>query len=593
MANAKKSESGEYGKNEPKVGIVNDCDVDYDEDEIDDDVIGLMKKLKSSQSFSPQNSEGSITVLRNDEADFDASVDTKSFQGGSMRIRTYNMVKLSLPKRPGNENISPCNKPPTPMKSSSMRLATNQSLTTITPQQEVFGLSSILARILEFDGSLAAYHKNYDLIEGYMNPYRRRRNQIPFKHRPGTNQLAFVNRKFHSLIIGPEGMKEWKKQARQEIQASKRIARKIMANSSNRFKNENPSPLAKIFAIVIRNDAIEFEYLLSKHVTSVQQGTSITIFNGNDIFGMALKEYVNGEYMDDDVDNVVTEGDARRMGLPRGHPFLKLVNCWQAREFYCTTLLVELAYNAIVYGAHDVLSVLSSKHNTLFSTVFGRKGGQTLLGAIVAHACSQPSCLEEVSQGIRTLMAKQRYGQEELHANQKGSHGNSLHLAAAKGDRDLVDALLEIGFDPTQRCDERAFSESKGERSEKLWYPEDWARNRGHKHIVKLLSRRRKQIQQQRRQMHRVLSETTAEGFLGNDENTADYQTLDYETVTANDTLTADYGSCSCDYDNSDYDSEYDTFEEGPTFEDKTSYADDESTEYDSIRHGRGIRHAD
>ena len=628
----------------------NDANNDYDYNEESDRFgasVMRTNKLKPSLSFASQASEdesvGSTTVLRSESFYLDARSHHTAgdITFNHMNVKTFRMLPLSPTKRPRNEYLSP-NKPPTPMKSNTtMRSLSPPSRSMSSPlsQQsrndndndndndngsqilsqspsrcdnryrntsrfldenslrmeavkEVFDTSSILARILEFDGSLAAYHKNYDLIEGYKNPHRRRRNQGRFQRRSGTNQLAFVNKNFHSMIIGPEGLEEWKKQARVENDTWKRMARQIMSSRTG-----NPcSPLAKIFAIVIRNDAIEFEYLLSKHVSSIQQGNSSLNSNdtGSDIFGMALKEYVKGG--DDNFETGRRGGDVRSMGLPHGHPFLKSLKCWQAKEFYYTTLLAELAYNAVICGAHDVLRVLSSRHNTLYSTAFGSTGGQNLLGTIVAYACSQPCCLEDISQGIRTLMAGQRFGQEELHASQRGSHGNSLHLAAAKGDRELVDALLDIGCDPTTRCDERALvrndninininNDGDGESEDKMWYPEDWARVRGHTRVVRLLARRRKQLKLQRRQqvVRTSLSESTAGSTL--------QHTADYDSITANDTVTADYdssSSCSSDYD-SDYDSEDGSetmFGEGPTFEEKTTYDEDEDScsvsEYDT-----------
>lgn len=588
----------------------------------------MRTKLKPSLSFTSQASEesvGSTTVLRSESFYLDARSHHTAgdITFNNMNVKTFRMPPLSPTKRPRNKNLSP-NKPPTPMQSNATikslspptrsisspshqsrnesrtlsqspsrcgnryrdtsRFLDEKSLRMEAVKEEVFDTSSILARILEFDGSLAAYHKNYDLIEGYKNPHRRRRNQSRFQRRSGTNQLAFVNKKFHSLIIGPEGLDEWKKQARQEIDTWKRIARQIMSNRTG-----SPSPLAKIFAIVIRNDAIEFEYLLSKHVSSIQQGnSSINNDTGSDIFGMALKEYVKGG--DDNFETGRRGGDIRSMGLPHGHPFLKSLKCWQAKEFYYTTLLAELAYNAVICGAHDVLRVLSSRHNILYSTSFGPTGGQNLLGTIVAYACSQPCCLEDISQGIRTLMVGQRFGQEELHANQRGSHGNSLHLAAAKGDRELVDALLDIGYDPTTRCNEPALvrndndNDNNGASNDKMWYPEDWARVRGHTRVVRLLARRRKQLKQQRRQL--VVRPTLSDSTAGSTQQ----HTADYDSITANDTVTADYdssSSCSSDYD-SDYDSEDGSetmFGEGPTFEEKTTYDEDEDSsvsEYDT-----------
>jgi hypothetical protein len=174
--------------------------------------------------------------------------------------------------------------------------------------------------------------------------------------------------------------------------------------------------------------------------------------------------------------------------------------------------LAELAYNAVICGATDVLGVLSSNHNTLYATEFGpTTGRQTLLGEIVAYGCTQPCCFEEIADGIRTLMSNQLVDdQEDLHSNQRGSLGNSLHLAAAKGDRELVNALLDIGYDPSFRCDHRAvlcaeeLRQQKGyngdfhvndDHNSKLLLPEDWARVRGHTRVTRLLEKKRKQLQ--------------------------------------------------------------------------------------------------
>mmetsp|Transcript_79 Transcript_79/g.190 ORF Transcript_79/g.190 Transcript_79/m.190 type:complete len:741 (+) Transcript_79:94-2316(+) len=573
----------------------------------------LCELIKPSTSYGSHQSIDSNTVLRSETF----YLDTTSINTEMLMEKVSNNIKyLSHARRPGNENLSP-NKPPTPMKSSSMnfRAPTESSLSQgsksrTLPQtssqysekyqdatrflddkdenkrtiDRVFGNSSILARILEFDGSLAAYYKNYDLIKGYKSPHIRVRSSSRFQRRHGTNQLAFVNRKFHSLIIGSAGLEEWKVQAQLQIEILRKMSRRIMTKSlNNESRSEGPTPLAKTFAIVIRNDAIEFEYLLSVHVASIQHGTSAKNDNGNDIFGMALSEYVKG--------GEENNGTNRSMGLPQDHPFLKCIRCWNAKEFYYTTFLAELAFNAVVHGALDVLSVLSSRHNTLYSTAFGPIGEQNLLGEIVAYVCSQPCCTIEISQGIRTLMVNQRFDNDALHAIQQGSYGNSLHLAAAKGDRELVDALLDIGCDPCVRCDRRAMEDKNtnnsvsghrrgyfehGDKSEREngCYPEEWARVRGHDRVVRLLTRRRKQLQHQRR-LCTVLSGTTAGSstIQHDDSNTADY-----DTVTANDTITADYDSNSSS--SSDYDSEYDS--EDDSSEERPTYDEDDSSSYDS-----------
>uniref|UniRef100_A0A7S4AEF8 Uncharacterized protein n=1 Tax=Pseudo-nitzschia australis TaxID=44445 RepID=A0A7S4AEF8_9STRA len=443
----------------------------------------------------------------------------------------------------------------------------------VDPVSKAFETSEILERILAFDGSLAAYHKNYDLIEGYKSPMRRRRSQSRFQRRDnGSCHLAFVNKRFASLVLGPEGLKAWKVEARLQMEGRKRIARQIMSGAK-------PSPLAKVFAIVIRNDAIEFEYLLSKHVISIQQGTSLNNDHGTDIFGMALMEYVKGgddQFQESEKKyayGTKTRDSQRTMGLPREHAFLKFCSCWKATVCDYTTLLAELAYNAVVCGALDVLGVLSARHNTLYSTAFGLSGSQTLLGYLVAQVCAQPCCLEEVAQGIRTLMAYQRFHTEELHDYQRGSLGTSLHMAAAKGDRELVHALLDIGCDPSIRCDQRAImggENNNGNRTnsnvvDQLWYPEDWARVRGHTRVAGLLGRRRRRLQPQQDQnpsseLQSVLTEASTR--VSADPSYQDYDDSD--------------SSCGSD----EYDSDSDVFDS----EDDASETDDDDdySEYDT-----------
>jgi hypothetical protein len=142
------------------------------------------------------------------------------------------------------------------------------------------------------------YHKNHDLIVGYKNPLRRRRRSRTtsrtrsIKHRhTGTKELAFVNKIFYSLIIGSDGLKAWKQlQKLHTITRKRKYAREVIENYPT-----YSSSLAKLFAVVICDDANEFEYMLSKHVISIQQGTHINNDGGNDVFGMALTEYVKGD----------------------------------------------------------------------------------------------------------------------------------------------------------------------------------------------------------------------------------------------------------------------------------------------------------
>jgi hypothetical protein len=126
------------------------------------------------------------------------------------------------------------------------------------------------------------------------------------------------------------------------------------------------------------------------------------------------------------------------------------------------------------------------------------------------------------------------------------------------GDHELVEALSDIEYDPTTRCNERALvcndndgnnndNNNNGERDDKMCI-------RDHTRTVRFLARKRKELKQQSRQL-----------------------VEDYDSSSI----------CSSDYDiDCDREDGSDTmFGEGPSFEGNTTYDEDEDSsvsEYDT-----------
>ena len=84
----------------------------------------------------------------------------------------------------------------------------------------VFSNDELLGKILEFDGSLAFYHRAYNGIVGYESPlpydWSSKDIIMPGSHRRlcdlrmGSNTL--VNKKWQSMIMGKDGLQKWKYQ---------------------------------------------------------------------------------------------------------------------------------------------------------------------------------------------------------------------------------------------------------------------------------------------------------------------------------------------------------------------------------------------
>jgi cold shock CspA family protein len=335
--------------------------------------------------------------------------------------------------------------------------------------QQVWNDKTILARILDFDGTLGYFYRNYDVFVGYDRPKPQNRTKL-LTGRPGNRAIPFVNKACYSLTLGEEGL--------QHLQASEksRLERQVAIAKTTR-SDGSVSWLARFYAMAIADEAVSLEALIKKYSKSKESSGG---------FGSALNLYYSDDYFE--------------LTLPQGHEFegcaqTDLVELKMDHEHdnphLC--LIVELAYNAMQVGALRTLEVLKRHFGWGLHCFELDDTGTDFLSKFVEYACTKPY-VKHHSQCIRTLLRGEAISPENQY-HVPGSAGNLLHLAAAKGDFELVSALLDCGFDPSVKCEQGdCFIQDGDERLEfrkELALPEDWARVRGHTRVEQILKQRR------------------------------------------------------------------------------------------------------
>mmetsp|Transcript_38004 Transcript_38004/g.113502 ORF Transcript_38004/g.113502 Transcript_38004/m.113502 type:complete len:191 (-) Transcript_38004:315-887(-) len=165
---------------------------------------------------------------------------------------------------------------------------------------------------------------------------------------------------------------------------------------------------------------------------------------------------------------------------------------WEPEEM----LLVSLAYSAAMAGATDALKFFRSQNgwqrNGFGNVHLDQKTGCSFLHRLVEVACSNPA-KRGIVEGIRaTLSSCNSRCLEGYHVRHRGSIGNPLHRAAARGHKPLVEALVSGGLRPS--CPVQSgmgFNDGRDRGRNKYKLPEHWAQLRGHKEVVEFLRRRR------------------------------------------------------------------------------------------------------
>merc|ERR1712183_1130467 len=119
-------------------------------------------------------------------------------------------------------------------------------------------------------------------------------------------------------------------------------------------------------------------------------------------------------------------------------------------------------------GAQEVISLLNKRMPGLWACDLDEKG-TTVLTVAVEYACDH-ACLDAPVRGIAAMLkaptpsdraARARINSAcpgiglsnpDLHMRVRGSNGNVLHVAAARGHEALVKVLLEAGLKPHVRA---------------------------------------------------------------------------------------------------------------------------------------------
>ncbi|KAL7548726.1 hypothetical protein ACHAWF_011990 [Thalassiosira exigua] len=369
----------------------------------------------------------------------------------------------------------------------------------------VFDNDLLLGHILRFEGSLAYYHKHYDMIVGYESPlpydWSNKHSDIPgargttlcegLMHRRGTAAHALVCKKWKSFVVGDAGWARWKIDS-EDMVAKKISIAKITANDTSL------SWSARICAAAVAND---INALKSAFKNPGDESTGI---------GVALAEQRDEKFV-----------------IGREHPFYRHCVCNMVDEDvyyddFMYAFTASIAYAAALAGSTDALRVIEPLSGALWRIAFGQKG-EGLLDSLVKAACRNPT-LDCIVKSISFILSKYNSKCDRgnsIHQRIRGGNGNYLHLAAARGHGGLVKALIDGGMQPNRACEriEKDYYNDYGDycsydddddsyddydsdssdRSEKKYgdlrdkgvtdhpLPVHWASIRGHQSVVKLI----------------------------------------------------------------------------------------------------------
>ncbi|EJK73516.1 hypothetical protein THAOC_04856, partial [Thalassiosira oceanica] len=104
----------------------------------------------------------------------------------------------------------------------------------------------LLAMILEYDGSLAMGHKHYGSLVGYEHPLPSP-NGFARQYIQGTASHALVCKKWRDLVVGRDGLAQWKDSSTREVERKVAIARRASTDESLTWT-------ARLSAMAISND---------------------------------------------------------------------------------------------------------------------------------------------------------------------------------------------------------------------------------------------------------------------------------------------------------------------------------------------------
>lgn len=339
-----------------------------------------------------------------------------------------------------------------------------QELPTHNACSSVLNDFALLSMILGYDGSLAYYHKNYNAIVGFESP-------LPVMHRAmlqyrrGTKSNILVCKKWKDMIIGKGGLHAWKIETKNHKDS-------IIAVANDAVRDMTLSWTARIIAMAVSDDVDNLKTAFAN-----TNDTSCGV-------GAAMAEQISDEYCLYDYNPV-----------PKNHPFYNCCQChWNVVEdsddFPEESFNVSIAYAAAYYGAFKVLKFMVARHGALWSEYFDQKG-TTMLSNLVRESCYNPTddgLVKSVAILLSNDSAKKACDPGALYFRHRGSSGNHLHLAAARGHTQLVQILLQGGMNPMRRCDKQRFGDERDKGVSQYYLPVDWAAIRCHGEVVGLLN---------------------------------------------------------------------------------------------------------
>jgi hypothetical protein len=203
------------------------------------------------------------------------------------------------------------------------------------------------------------------------------------------------------------------------------------------------------------------------------------------------------------------EGPVRSLEVicPRDHPFNQCCSTIQqfhrdVMEFWygdddpddvegwATLFACNTAFAAAKVGSTSAVYFIQDKVDMLWEKEFDEHGS-TFIRRLVTYACRFPTLQGPVA-SVGEIFHDSWYGDtDRLHCMLHGLRdgflcwGNDLHLAASRGHKDLVQALLKVGMNPKEIC---SYRKGKG-TPQNLRTPADWADARGHSEVALLLRR--------------------------------------------------------------------------------------------------------